>query len=111
MRAELRWICFEHIDRLPLERQTRGELHGPLFKDWFYIVQHVQWSRWNDGDRWLTSYVAHPAEQLQAGSFVRTTASLPTFEKRVFTIQLTERSYCGYSCLVVRMPCDGKSAH
>jgi len=58
---ELLLVGVEHGFRLATEAKTRRELDGPFFADWAKIISNTQWNRWSDGDKWFTSYVAHPA--------------------------------------------------
>ena len=71
LKQDLFWLTFQHIDRLIMEPQTRAALNGPYFKDWSYIVHHVQWSRWSDGDKFFTSNIGHPAQGAVVGYIFR----------------------------------------
>ncbi len=71
LKQDLFWLTFQHIDRLIMEPQTRAELNGPYFKDWSYIVHHVQWNRWSDGDKFFTSNIGHPAQGAVVGYIFR----------------------------------------
>jgi hypothetical protein len=59
---EMLWISFMHAERLTLEEKTRSQLGGPFFKDYDYILHHVDLSTWSDGGRWTTNNIYHPAE-------------------------------------------------
>jgi hypothetical protein len=59
---EMLWISFMHAERLTLEEKTRAQLGGPFFKDYGYILHHVDLSTWSDGGRWTTNNIYHPAE-------------------------------------------------
>jgi hypothetical protein len=54
-------VGVEHGFRLATEAKTRRELDGQFFSDWAKIIGNTQWNRWSDGDKWFTSYIAHPA--------------------------------------------------
>ena len=58
---ELFLVGVQHGFRLATEAKTRRELDGPFFSDWAKVISNTQWNRWSDGDKWFTSYVAHPA--------------------------------------------------
>ncbi len=55
-------VSFQMGERLAMESKTRAELDGPYFKDWFYVVKHYRYSVWNDGDKFFTSNIGHPAQ-------------------------------------------------
>jgi hypothetical protein len=59
---EMLWTSFMHAERLTLEEKTRDQLNGPFFKDYDYILHHVDLSTWSDGGRWATNNIDHPAE-------------------------------------------------
>lgn len=40
--------------------KTRRDLHGPFFRDYFRSVKSL--SKWEDGGRFFTNYVAHPMQ-------------------------------------------------
>jgi len=50
--------------------KTRRDLHGPFFRDYFRSVKSL--SKWDDGGRFFTNYVAHPMQgALLANVFVQ----------------------------------------
>jgi hypothetical protein len=55
-------VSFQMGERLATESKTRSELNGPYFKNWFYVVRHYRYSIWNDGDKFFTSNIGHPAQ-------------------------------------------------
>ena len=55
-------VSFQMGERLITESKTRSELRGSYFKDWFYVIQHYRYSVWNDGDKFFTSNIGHPAQ-------------------------------------------------
>jgi hypothetical protein len=55
-------IAFQHGVRLTLEAKTRAELNGRYFHDWFSVVENYRYTVWNDGDKFFTSNIAHPAQ-------------------------------------------------
>jgi hypothetical protein len=55
-------VSFQMGERLATESKSRAELNGPYFKDWFYVVKHYRYSVWNDGDKFFTSNIGHPAQ-------------------------------------------------
>ena len=48
----------EHAFRFVTEAGTRDTLHGPFLRDYFRSVLSLR--GWDDGDGFVTSYVAHP---------------------------------------------------
>ena len=53
----LELMTFEQIMRVIKEPESRAELRGPFFKDWFDSV-HVP-KKWDDEDPWSVNYVGH----------------------------------------------------
>jgi hypothetical protein len=62
IKQEFFFLGVQQSFRLATEAKTRRALDGNYFQDWFYIVEHVRWNRWSDGDKWFTSDLAHPAQ-------------------------------------------------
>ena len=56
------YIGVENAERLIMERKTRAQLSGRYFHDWFSVVTNYQYGRWDDGDKFFTSYFGHPAQ-------------------------------------------------
>jgi hypothetical protein len=52
-------------ERFLNEKGTRDALHGPFWSDYLHSVENFH--GWNDGDGFLTSYIAHPMEGAFAG--------------------------------------------
>src|SRR5262249_20381364 len=48
----------EHAFRFATEAGTRDTLHGPFLRDYFRSVLSLR--GWDDGDTFITSYLAHP---------------------------------------------------
>ena len=58
---EFLYIAVKTGDRA-FQPKTRANFGGPFFKDWGYIVQHVNVDRWSDGGKWFTNNVGHPMD-------------------------------------------------
>jgi hypothetical protein len=58
-----------HAERFPTEKGTRHSIHGPFWKNYWHDVQNIH--GWEDGDGFLTSYIAHPMEGAMAGYIQR----------------------------------------
>lgn len=54
----MKLMFFEHALRVATEADSRVELKGPFFKDWFASV-HIP-RHWSDGDPWRVNYIGHP---------------------------------------------------
>ena len=50
-------MAYEHILRVATQSESRTELKGPFFKDWFDSI-HVP-KKWGDLDPWQTNYIGH----------------------------------------------------
>lgn len=58
---EFLYIGAKNVFRLDQDK-TRTELGGPFFKDWGYILQHINIDEWSDGGKWFTNNVGHPLD-------------------------------------------------
>jgi hypothetical protein len=58
---EFLYMTFKTGDRA-FQAKTRDNFGGPFFKDWGYIVQHINVDRWSDGGKWFTNNVGHPMD-------------------------------------------------
>jgi hypothetical protein len=58
---EFLYISLKTADRA-LQAKTRDNFGGPFFKDWGYIVEHINVNRWSDGGKWFTNNVGHPMD-------------------------------------------------
>ncbi len=67
LRESLEFLLFENSYRL-LQKQTREGLRGPFFRDWGNSITGIH--GWNDGDPFITNYIAHPMEGAVAGDFL-----------------------------------------
>src|SRR5215471_367892 len=56
------WIAIEQIERIAKEPKTRSQLDGPFFRDWFSTVSAYHFDNWDDGGKYITSYLGHPAQ-------------------------------------------------
>lgn len=52
-------ITLQTAARLERE-QTRAALEGPFFNDWMKSASALFDPNWNDGNKWVTNYIAHP---------------------------------------------------
>jgi hypothetical protein len=58
-----------NAERLPTEKGTRDALRGHFFAHYFESLQNTH--GWDDGDGFMTSYIAHPMEGAMAGFIER----------------------------------------
>jgi hypothetical protein len=56
------WIVIEQSERIIKEPKTRAQLSGPFFHDWFSTVSAYHFDNWDDGGKYITSYLAHPTQ-------------------------------------------------
>ncbi|MBX3276566.1 MAG: hypothetical protein KF868_01060 [Acidobacteria bacterium] len=56
---------FLQVWRVTMEAETRAELGGPFFKDYFRSVKGLR--GWDDGDNFLTNYIGHPMQGAVSG--------------------------------------------
>jgi hypothetical protein len=56
------FVAIENTERIIREPKTRSQLSGPFFRDWFDSVADYHFDNWNDGGKFFTSYMAHPAQ-------------------------------------------------
>jgi hypothetical protein len=56
------WIAIEQTERIVKEPKTRDQLSGPFFRDWFSTVSAYHFDNWDDGGKYITSYLAHPTQ-------------------------------------------------
>jgi hypothetical protein len=55
-------LVMEHTERIVQESKTRDQLSGPFFRDWIKTVSMFQFDRWDDNDKFVTSYLGHPTQ-------------------------------------------------
>ncbi|HKE26862.1 MAG TPA: hypothetical protein VKB88_31130 [Bryobacteraceae bacterium] len=55
-------LAMEQTVRIAKESKTRDQLSGPFIQGWFDTVSMYQFNRWNDDDKWVTSYLGHPTQ-------------------------------------------------
>ena len=55
-------LAMEQTERIIKESKTRDRLSGPFFQDWFSTVAGYHFNRWDDGDKFITSDLGHPAQ-------------------------------------------------
>src|SRR5215470_3878709 len=67
---ELLYVSLKEIIRLD-QLKTRNALGGPFFKDWGYILGHINIDRWSDGGKWTTNDIGHPMDGAIAGFVYR----------------------------------------
>ena len=56
------YIAIEQVERIVKEPKTRSQLSGPFFRDWFDSVSSYHFDNWDDGGKYVTSYLGHPAQ-------------------------------------------------
>src|SRR6476620_11483398 len=56
------YIAIEQVERIVKEPKTRRQLGGPFFGDWFNTVSDYRFDNWDDGGKYITSYLGHPAQ-------------------------------------------------
>jgi len=56
---------FQHAYALTFQEKTRRALRGPFFRDYIDSVKGL--SGWDDGNRFFTNYIAHPAQGAMTG--------------------------------------------
>jgi len=64
LRQSFLFLGVEHGGRM-LQPKTRRHLRGPFWKDYWRSAGSL--GGWNDGDTWLTNYLAHPVQGAVAG--------------------------------------------
>ena len=55
-------LSMEQTERILQESKTRDQLSGRFFHDWITTVSMYRFDRWNDNDKWITSYLGHPTQ-------------------------------------------------
>jgi len=55
-------LVMQHTERILKESKTREQLSGPFFKGWLNTVSMYKFDRWDDNDKFVTSYLGHPAQ-------------------------------------------------
>jgi hypothetical protein len=58
-----------HAERFPTELGTRESIQGPFWKNYIHDLENIH--GWEDGDGFVTSYIAHPMEGAMAGFLER----------------------------------------
>jgi hypothetical protein len=54
------FLAAQHSFRFATQEETRGNLRGPFFRDYFRSINGFQ--GWDDGDSWLANFVGHPMQ-------------------------------------------------
>jgi hypothetical protein len=62
------FVTIEQSERIIKESKTRKQLSGPFVRDWFDTVSVYHFDNWNDGGKFATSYLAHPAQGATAAA-------------------------------------------
>jgi hypothetical protein len=62
------FVTIEQSERIIKEPKTRKQLSGPFVRDWFDTVSVYHFDNWNDGGKFATSYMAHPAQGATAAA-------------------------------------------
>jgi len=62
------FVTIENAERIAREPKTRNQLSGPVLRDWFNTVSVYHFDNWNDGGKFFTSYLAHPAQGATAAA-------------------------------------------
>jgi hypothetical protein len=55
-------LVMEHTERIIKEPKTRDQLSGRFFHGWINTVSMYRFDRWDDNDKFITSYLGHPAQ-------------------------------------------------
>jgi hypothetical protein len=55
-------LMIEHTERIVQESKTRDQLSGPFFRGWIKTVSMYRFDRWDDNDKFVTSYLGHPTQ-------------------------------------------------
>jgi hypothetical protein len=55
-------LVMEQSERILKESKTRDQLSGPFFKGWINTVSMYRFDRWDDDDKFITSYLGHPTQ-------------------------------------------------
>ena len=55
-------LVMEQTERIVKESKTREQLSGPFFKGWINTVSMYRFDRWDDDDKFVTSYLGHPTQ-------------------------------------------------
>ena len=55
-------LAMEHTERILQESKTRDQLSGPFFRGWIDTVSMYRFDRWDDNDKFATSYLGHPTQ-------------------------------------------------
>ncbi len=55
-------LAIEHTERIAQEAKTRAQLSGPFFQGWINTVSMYRFDRWDDDDKFVTSYLGHPTQ-------------------------------------------------
>ena len=55
-------LAIEHTERIAQEAKTRDQLSGPFFQGWINTVSMYRFDRWDDDDKFVTSYLGHPTQ-------------------------------------------------
>ena len=55
-------LVMEHTVRIVKEPKTRAQLSGPFFQGWINTVSAYRFDRWDDDDKYVTSYLGHPTQ-------------------------------------------------
>ncbi|MFL6228530.1 MAG: hypothetical protein ACJ741_07095 [Pyrinomonadaceae bacterium] len=60
LRQSFEFLGLQHGYRVLAQKHTRAQLGGPFFRDWARTVKHLR--GWDDGNSFVTNYVAHPLQ-------------------------------------------------
>jgi hypothetical protein len=55
-------LAMEQTERIVKESKTRDQLSGPFFQGWLNTVSMYRFDRWDDNDKFVTSYLGHPTQ-------------------------------------------------
>jgi hypothetical protein len=55
-------LAMEHTVRIVKEPKTRDQLSGPFLHGWINTVSMYRFDRWDDDDKFVTSYLGHPTQ-------------------------------------------------
>ena len=55
-------LVMEQTERIVKESKTRNQLSGPFFQGWINTVSMYRFDRWDDNDKFVTSYLGHSTQ-------------------------------------------------
>jgi hypothetical protein len=65
------WTVIQHASRMTNAYTRQETMEGPFFDDWFTSAAGLFDGNWDDGNKWATNYLAHPAGGAVYGHIAR----------------------------------------